>query len=521
MSPKRAQPKSRQSRDEPGEVLNSPFRYAEDTTEERSVAEESAPSPTVFDIPLAPNPESFQYLLKTVERMQSRLFFMERLFQEQSLAVASTGDTVPTTEAVTPEPPVAEVPFILTARVDTPAATGKSAVSALDEPLEQQMQREKSVADYATEALEHDQAPPVATLPYAGHPHYSTAFSLRINKKHPRQMGRNDITRVFEMQLKRGYTPMDLLSLEDRWATFCRYPAPQHLWATILDPDLAKDLCSYFQMTREKFESCSNSMVALLLQLFVSPRDVSYFLGYLKAVKVETKGHSAPSFDTTLPVATFTTEFNLLYMFLAESVRSPHIQPVIVGGGDNPDTVYKVYLRGLGVYGTYIKTLIDQNKLPKLSAHKASYESFIKWTDIVINTIQVNNNKLEELSVFVDAREAVLRGAKADLLAVASFEPLELDSDFGLEDIAVLCPLSGETKRVFPCTTTCLGNICKRSFCRNSHDRADLIVGVDSLRTKIEAVIAGGYKFLAPIGPSPTPSQPPSAMRSAARSPAR
>jgi hypothetical protein len=194
---------------------------------------------------------------------------------------------------------------------------------------------------------------------------------------------------------------------------------------------------------------------------------------------------------------------------------------VIVGGGDNPDTVYKVYLRGLGVYGTYIKTLIDQNKLPKLSAHKASYESFIKWTDIVINTIQVNNNKLEELSVFVDAREAVLKGAKADLLAVASFEPLELDSDFGLEDIAVLCPLSGETKRVFPCTTTCLGNICKRSFCRNSHDRADLIVGVDSLRTKIEAVIAGGYKFLAPIGPSPTPSQPPSAMRSTARSPAR
>jgi hypothetical protein len=400
---------------------------------------------------------------------------------------------------------------------------------------EEQMQREKSVADYATVDFEYEQVPPSASgpaiapstvpaaFPYVCNPYYPTAFSLRINQKHPRRMGRNDITRIFEMQIKRGYTPADLLALEDRWATFCRYPAPQHLWATILDPDLAKDLCSYFQLSREKFESCDNSMVALLLQLFVAPRDVSYFVGYLKALRVETKGHSAPSFDTTLPVATFTTEFNLLYMFLAESVRSPHIQPVIVGGGDNPDTVYKVYLRGLGVYGTYIKTLLDQNKLPKLSPHKASVDTFIKWTDIVVNTIQDNNNKLEELSVFVDAREAVLRaqGAKSDLLAVATFDTSELDSEFGLDDIPVLCPMSGEPKRVFPCTTTCLGNSCKRSFCRNSHDRADLIVGVDSLRTKIEAVIAGGYKFLAPIGPSSTPSQPPSAMRSAARSPAR
>ena len=84
---RKAQPRSKES--ESREALNSPFRYAEDATEERSVAEESASSPTVSDIPLVPNPESLQYLLKTVERMQSKLLTMEKLFQEQSLALAS------------------------------------------------------------------------------------------------------------------------------------------------------------------------------------------------------------------------------------------------------------------------------------------------------------------------------------------------------------------------------------------------------------------------------------------------
>ena len=47
MSPKRAQPKSRQSRDESGEVLNSPFRYAEDTTEDFQTDIESLRGPSV------------------------------------------------------------------------------------------------------------------------------------------------------------------------------------------------------------------------------------------------------------------------------------------------------------------------------------------------------------------------------------------------------------------------------------------------------------------------------------------
>ena len=139
MPPKRvdtrkAQPRSKES--ESREALNSPFRYAEDATEERSVAEESASSPTVSDIPLVPNPESLQYLLKTVERMQSKLLTMEKLFQEQSLALASAGDTVPTIEAVPPVPPVAEVPFTLAARVDASVDTGRDAMLMLGKPEE-------------------------------------------------------------------------------------------------------------------------------------------------------------------------------------------------------------------------------------------------------------------------------------------------------------------------------------------------------------------------------------------------
>ena len=513
MPPKRI---PQQAAPEPPDSLNSPFRYAE----ENNGGNDRISSPPAYQIPAAPDMGPINYLIMTVERMQSRLFFMEQFIQEHIQAPAIV-PMVTTVYPATPEPTAPEAPFTIEARVDAPAAaTGTGGVLTQDYSSEKRVRVSAAVADDNVPAEDdyvQDTTP--GSFPYAGNQHYSTAFSQRIHLKHPRQMGRNDITRIFEMKLKRGYTPADLLTLEDRWATFCRYPAPQHLWATILDAELVKDLCSYFQMSKEKFENCSNSMVALLLQLFVAPRDVSYFIGYLKSVAVEIKGYSAPSFDTTLPVATFTTAFNLLYSFLAESVQSSHIQPVVVGGGDNPDTVYKIYLKGLGVYGTYIKRLIDQNKLPKLFSHKASVDTFVRWTEMVVTTIQVHNNKLEELSVFVDAREAVLRGATVDLLQVADYEASEIDSDYAIEDVAVLCPLTGETKRVYPCTTTCLGNICKRSFCRNSHDRADLISGVNSLKIKIDAVIDGGYKFLAPVGPSPSPSHP--VMRSPARNPAR
>ena len=523
MPPKRTQPQKvpdPQRVDEPREILNSPFRYAEDT------AADSASSPSVFNIPAAPTMDPIHYLIMTVERMQSRLFFMEKLFQDQQNPAAHD---LPTVGEATPETPVTEALFNVESRVDAtftgvdaaPEATGTGGVLILDGSS---AKHERILATEAAEADHEDtddcvQNTTPGNFPYAGNQRYTTAYSQRIHQKHPRQMGRNDITRIFEMKLKRGYTPADLLTLEDRWATFCRYPAPQHLWATILDAELVKDLCSYFQMSREKFESCSNSMVALLLQLFVAPRDVSYFIGYLKSVKVEKKDYSAPSFDTTLPVATFTTAFTLLYRFLAESVRSSHVQPVVVGGGDNPDTVYKIYLQGLGPYGKYIKTLIDQNKLPKLSTHKASVDSFVLWTDTVIQTIQVNNNKLEELSVFVEAREMMLKGANAGLLSMdIADDDLELESEFepGVEGIPVLCQL-GETKRIYPCTTTCLGNICKKPFCRGSHEQADLIHGVNSLKLKIDSVIAGGYKFLAPVGPSP--SNP--TVRSPARNQAR
>ena len=520
MPPRRVQQKA-SPQPHPGEELNSPFRYQANIR-----VEEAAPSPIVSHTPAeAPDMRAIQYLIGTVERMQSRLFFMEKFVQEH-IQERDTAPIAPTTEATPPEPPVVEAPITITARVDAPAATGTGMMLLnLDTPCEK---REEVIA---TEAAETEDLKPVfdshpAAFPYAGNPSYSTAFAKRISQKWPRQMGRNDITRVFEMQIKRGYTPADLLLLEERWATFCKYPAPHHLWATLLDPDLVKDLCSYFQLSREKFENSSNSMVALLLQLFVAPRDVSYFIGYLKALKAETKASSAPSFDITLPMATFTTEFISLYCLLAESVRSPQIQPVVVGGGDNPDTVYKIYLKGLGPYGTYIKTLIDQNKLPKLFSQRASVESFVSWTDMVVNAIQLNNNKLEELSVYIDAREAVLKVSqtRSDLLAVADSGP-ELEDTFGLEDgledIAVLCPVSGETKPVYPCTTTCLGNVCKRPYCRQSHAHPDLIAGVNSLKSKIDAVIAGGYKFLAPVGPSPTPSHPSSLTRSPARNPAR
>jgi hypothetical protein len=464
---------------------------------------------------------AIQYLIGTVERMQSRLFFMEKFVQEH-IQERDTAPIAPIPEAIPPEPPVVEAPFIITARVDAPAATGTGMMLNLDTPCDK---HEEVIATKAaeTEDFEPDGDSTPAAFPYAGNPSYSTAFAKRISQRRPRRMGRNDITRIFEMQLKRGYTPADLLALEDRWATFYKYPAPHHLWATLLDPFLVKDLCSYFQLSREKFENSSNSMVALLLQLFVAPRDVSYFIGYLKALKAETKVSSAPSFDITLPMASFTTSFISLYCFLAESVRSPQIQPVVVGGGDNPDTVYKIYLKGLGPYGTYIKTLIDQNKLPKLFSQRATVESFCNWTEVVVNTIQLHNNKLEELSVFIDAREAVLK-TRSDLLAVAVFggpEPEDIGLEDGLEEIAVLCPISGETKQVYPCTTTCLGNVCKRPYCRQSHAHPDLIAGVNSLKAKIDAVIAGGYKFLAPVGPSPTPSHPSSLTRSAVRNPAR
>jgi hypothetical protein len=464
---------------------------------------------------------AIQYLIGTVERMQSRLFFMEKFVQEH-IQERDTAPIAPTTEATPPEPPVVEAPITITARVDAPAATGTGMMLNLDKPVDK---REEVIVTKAAETEDFEPVwdSPPAVFPYAGNPSYSTAFAKRISQKRPRQMGRNDITRIFEMQIARGYTPADLLGLEDRWAKFCKYPAPHHLWATLLDPDLVKDLCSYFQLSREKFENSSNSMVALLLQLFVAPRDVSYFIGYLKALKAETKVSSAPSFDITLPMATFTTEFISLYSLLAESVRSPQIQPVVVGGGDNPDTVYKIYLKGLGPYGTYVKTLIDQNKLPKLFSTRATVESFVNWTETIVNTVQLHNNRLEELSVFVDAREAVLKVSqtRADLLAVAGFEEPEPDDEFGLENIAVLCPVSGEMKQVYPCTTTCLGNVCKRPYCRQSHAHPDLIAGVNSLKTKIDAVIAGGYKFLAPVGPSPTPSNPSSPTRSPARNPAR
>jgi hypothetical protein len=214
----------------PGEELNSPFRYQADVR-----AEEAAPSPIVSHTPEAPDMRAIQYLIGTVERMQSRLFFMEKFVQEH-IQERDTAPIAPTTEAIPPEPPVVEAPFIITARVDAPAATGTGMMLNLDTPCDK---REEVIATKAaeTEDFEPDWDSTPAAFPYAGNPSYSTAFAKRISQKRPRRMGRNDITRIFEMQLKRGYTPADLLALENRWATFCKYPAPHHIWATLLDPD--------------------------------------------------------------------------------------------------------------------------------------------------------------------------------------------------------------------------------------------------------------------------------------------
>ena len=216
MPPKRI---PQQAAPEPPDSLNSPFRYAE----ENNGGNDRISSPPAYQIPAAPDMGPINYLIMTVERMQSRLFFMEQFIQEHIQAPAIV-PMVTTVYPATPEPTAPEAPFTIEARVDAPAAaTGTGGVLTQDYSSEKRVRVSAAVADDNVPAEDdyvQDTTP--GSFPYAGNQHYSTAFSQRIHLKHPRQMGRNDITRIFEMKLKRGYTPADLLTLEDRWATFCR-----------------------------------------------------------------------------------------------------------------------------------------------------------------------------------------------------------------------------------------------------------------------------------------------------------
>ena len=126
----------------PREELNSPFRYQGD-----SRAEEVAPSPIVSHTPAEPDMRAIQYLIGTVERMQSRLFFMEKFVQEH-IQERDTAPIAPATEATPPEPPVVEAPVTITARVDAPAATGTGMMLNLDTPCEK---REEVIATTAAE----------------------------------------------------------------------------------------------------------------------------------------------------------------------------------------------------------------------------------------------------------------------------------------------------------------------------------------------------------------------------------
>ena len=99
------------------EVINSPFRYEDEVS---NGGEEKMSSPTAYQIPQAPDIQGpINYLIVTVERMQSRLFFMEKFIQEH-IQERPAVPMVPTVDTAPPEPPAPEAPFNIESRVDAP-----------------------------------------------------------------------------------------------------------------------------------------------------------------------------------------------------------------------------------------------------------------------------------------------------------------------------------------------------------------------------------------------------------------
>lgn len=342
-----------------------------------------------------------------------------------------------------------------------------------------------------------------------------TEYSIRVCRL-PEPPKRNDPNRTFDLKLTRDYKPADLLVLEDAWYLFCQHPATKPRWATLLPSDILDDLCAYFQVSREEMAECENQKIAVLLQLFVAPRDVNLFLNHLRELKAETVPTSSPTYDITLPVSTYTRRFCALYKILHESVRSPTIHPTVTGG-EGSDTIYKTFIKGLQQYGEYVKKLISSNKIAKLFSGGASIVTFTEWSKALVKVVQEQNRRLEELSVFADARSDALStktAQKREVNSLSIFDNVESDAELGLDE-EYLCPITN-TLRKFPCTTTCLGNMCKRPYCRNSHDPVDLKAGVLDLKQKLDMVIEKGFKFLAPTGPTST-STSAATMRPAVR----